>query len=94
MIDDGWYADRASRLDTLAGPDKAAYWRMLARLTDQWAGPKDPVFGMTKEWNTFGTWCETVHGFRPEYDEGGGITGQPIITDKRKYLVCVLKYSG
>lgn len=100
MTDPKLYSDRARRLDTLAGPDNVGYWNMLVRLSDQYtgatplAGAKDSVFGMPIEWSTFGDWCEDVHGFRPQYDDNGGITGHPKITDEHKYTLCLLKYSG
>ena len=96
MSKDGYYADRASRFDTLAGPENAAYWRLLARLGDEYAPEQatDNVFGMPRRWDHFSDWCEQHHGFRPVYDSGGGITGRPDIVDEQKYLVCLLKYSG
>ena len=96
MTKDEYYADRASRFDTLAGPDNAAYWRMLARLSDQYAPEHetDNVFGMPRRWDRFAEWCATHHGFRPVYDSGGGITGRPKIVDEHKYTLCLLKYGG
>jgi len=96
MSRDQYYADRDSRFDTIAGPDHAAYWRMLARLSDAYAPEheKDNLFGMPKRWNHFSDWCDESHGFRPQFDSGGGITGQPQITDEPKYTLCVLKYGG
>ena len=96
MTDPELYSDRAHRLDTLAGPENAAYWRMLARLSDEYAPEHetDNVFGMPKRWDCFSDWCEDLHGFRPQYDDDGGITGHPVITDEHKYTLCLLKYSG
>lgn len=93
---DQYYADRDSRLDTLAGPDNAVYWRMLARLSDDYApeSENNNVFGMTRRWDRFADWCEESHGFRPQFDPGGGITGQPNILDPDKYLLFLLKYGG
>lgn len=96
MSRDEYYADRASRFDTLAGPENAAYWRLLARLGDVYSPDQatDSVFGMPKRWDQFSDWCEQHHGFRPVYDSGGGITGRPNVVDEQKYTMCVLKYGG
>jgi hypothetical protein len=42
----------------------------------------------------FPGWCDRMYGFRPIYDEDGGITSVPTVTDPKKYTVCLLKYGG
>ena len=77
------YRDRDARLDTVVG-DHKAYFAMLSRIMLTTQGSDMP----------FQLWCETHHGFRPTYDEGGGITSEPQIIDPQKYTLCVLKYGG
>lgn len=84
------YKDRGARLDTVVGDGKA-YWSMLSRIAEQLVGDKNKNF-LPKD--AFAKWCEVEHGFRPVYDEDGGITGEPVITDPQKYTVCLLKYGG
>ena len=94
MNQDNLYSDRAHRLDALAGPENAAYWKILVRLSDAWDGPKDSVFGLPKQWPMFADWCAHYHGFRPEFDDTGNITGNPRVINEQKYTLCLLKYSG
>ena len=83
------YQDRGSRLDTVVGEGKA-YFEMLHKLHKSFT---DHARGETKELE-FPGWCERMHGFRPIYDESGGITPIPTITDPQKYTICLLKYTG
>jgi len=81
-MNDDLYRDRAARLDTVVG-DSKAYWAMLGKV----------MLDHPTDWN-FWDWCEAQHGFRPIYDEDGGITGEPEIIDSQKYTLCLLKYGG
>ena len=84
------YATRDSRLDTVVGGNNA-YWTLLNRIAVDLVGEKNQKFLPHKG---FAKWCEVEHGFRPIYDEDGGITGEPEIVDPQKYTLCLLKYSG
>ena len=82
-----YYATRTARLDTLAGPGGQEYFNMLVRLVDSYKQESSHL-------RDFAEWCSTTHGFRPVYDDEGGITSVPEIIDSQKYTLCLLKYSG
>jgi hypothetical protein len=67
---------------------------MLLRLSDEWTGEKNPVWGTPTRWEHFNDWCEATYGFRVRLDEQGGIQADPDIRDEKKYTVCLLKYGG
>jgi len=91
---DNHYANRSSRIDALASPESRNFWNMIVRLSDQFEGEKNTVFGTPKDFVEFGRWCEENHGFQLVYDQDGGITTDVKITDPHRYTLCVLKYSS
>ena len=88
------WADRSGRIDALASPETRDFWSMIIRLSDQFQGKKNAVFGTPKDFSDFDQWCEVNHGFRIVYDQDGGITPNVDIVDAHLYTLCVLKYSG
>ena len=81
------YRDRAARLDTVVGEDKA-YWAMLGRIAVEVSSSANPD-GVHIQ-----AWCESLYGFRMIYDQDGGITDQIDIIDPQKYTLCLLKHGG
>lgn len=88
------YIDRASRIDTLASPEDRDFWTMILKLSDEYIGPKNEVFGTPKNWDTFNAWCAEHHGFMAITEQDGGIRPDPVIIDEQKYMLCLLKYGG
>ena len=82
------YGTRAARLDTVVGGSD--YYTMLHKLFESF---EEFARKETKH-AEFPGWCDRMHGFRPIYDDSGGITPAPVITDPQKYTVCLLKYYG
>ena len=86
------YRDRAARIDTMVGGSD--YYAMLHKLYDSFANYARKETKHLDQILEFAGWCERVHGFRPIYDDSGGITSVPAVTDPKKYTVCLLKYGG